>query len=1235
MQLIDFFVKNPVKIVVGVLLISLFGFVAATKMPMQLTPEVQTPTLTIETRWPGASPQEVEQEIVHEQEEQLKSVEGIVKMSSESMDSMGRITLEFLVGTSMDEALLKVNSRLQQVPEYPEDADEPVISTANTADRPIAWFILSTRRPSPEQFDAFIEQHPHLGEKLEPARNAHNVGLAMLRLRLLAQEHAEVAELLPPADLDVSKLRRFAEDEIESTFERVPGVSQSNVFGGREDELQVVVDPQKLAARGLTITDVRNVLRGQNEDTSAGDFWEGKRRWVVRTLGQFRSEEQVARQLLTVQNGAPVYVRDVGEVRYGFKKPDGLVRRFGESSIAVNCLRETGANVLDVMAGLREAVADIDEHVLKPRGLQLTQVYDETEYINSALGMVWDNIFVGGALTIIVLMAFLHLGVRTMIAAPLILAASLATVYVSGWFAIPLLLLLTVTGFWFARAAYVVVVSIPVSIIGTFLIMSMLGRSLNVISLAGLAFAVGMLVDNFIVVLENIERHYRELHEPPFIAAVKGAKEVWGAIVAASLTNVAVFLPVVFVQEEAGQLFQDIALSASAAVGLSMLVAVTLVPTAAARLFTEKDPGDMPDAYAHVHAASGNGRPASTPRGRTGWLARTSQFISEAVAWPLQALGSGFVRSVVATNAWIQKSTLLRLGVVGMLVGGAAVVSYWFWPAVEYLPTGNRNLVFGFVLPPPGYNLDQLTEMGQTIEAGLRPYWDVDPDSPEAKELDFPVIGDFFFVARGRMVFLGIRAHDPTRAGQLVPLIQRVGSQLPGTFTVAKQSSIFEQGLTAGRTIDIEIAGPDLRRMVAIGGQTIGKIGATLRPDNPTSVQARPVPSLDLSSPEIHIEPKLIQASEMGINSADLGYTANALVDGAYSGDYFLGSNKIDLSIIGIESFAKRTQDIEALPVATPSGQLVPLGALADVSISSGPEQINHRERVRAITIEVSPPPDMALESALNTISSEIVQPIRDSGQLAGGYRINLAGTADKLTRVRETFVGKWTGWNVESLYSVGTSQACLVVIITYLLMAALFESWLYPFVIILSVPLGAVGGVLGLNLLNWYLVALGQVPQQLDVLTMLGFVILVGTVVNNPILIVHQSLNHIRDDGMAPRAAILESVRTRIKPIFMSTITAVLGLIPLVLFPGAGSELYRGLGAVFLGGLLVSTIFTLVLVPTLFSLTMDVKEFIVRLLLGRHPQVGSLVPAPAAIPSPVAPAPRTHAEPREPVPTR
>jgi HAE1 family hydrophobic/amphiphilic exporter-1 len=256
-----------------------------------------------------------------------------------------------------------------------------------------------------------------------------------------------------------------------------------------------------------------------------------------------------------------------------------------------------------------------------------------------------------------------------------------------------------------------------------------------------------------------------------------------------------------------------------------------------------------------------------------------------------------------------------------------------------------------------------------------------------------------------------------------------------------------------------------------------------------------------------------------------------------------------------------------------------------------GPEQVNHRERVRAITIEVSPPAELPLEDAMEKLQTQIVQPLYASGQLDGGYRITLAGTADKLSTMRATFVGQWSGWNSDSLISVGTSQFVLVMLITYLLMAALFESWLYPFVIILSVPWGLVGGLIGLWMLNLIYF------QTLDVLTMLGFVILVGTVVNNPILIVHQALNHIREEHMSPREAVLESTRTRIRPIFMTTTTTVLGLLPLVLFPGAGSELYRGLGAVMLGGLVVSTAFTLIFVPTLFTLTMEAKIAVLRRL--------------------------------------
>jgi HAE1 family hydrophobic/amphiphilic exporter-1 len=526
------------------------------------------------------------------------------------------------------------------------------------------------------------------------------------------------------------------------------------------------------------------------------------------------------------------------------------------------------------------------------------------------------------------------------------------------------------------------------------------------------------------------------------------------------------------------------------------------------------------------------------------------------------------------------------------------------------LPNGNRNLVFGQLLPPAGYNIDRLMQLGAELERRTQPYWDVAEGDPATKRLDYPVIADYFFVARGKFVIFGLRAEDPLRAGQLVPLVNQIGNSIPGTRARAAQSSLFSRGLQGLRTIDVEITGPDVTKLIELGGRIMAQVGG------PQGVVensiAFPVPSLELSSPEIHVLPKWDQLADMGLNKQELDYAVSALVDGAYATDYYMGGDKIDLTVIGDDQFVQRTQDLRGLPIATPSGELIPLLAAADDKFAGGPEQINRRERQRAITIQVMPPDTTPLEDAIERIDSQIIEPLRQAGEIGGEYQIRMAGTADKL---RAT-------WNALRWNFV------LALLITYLLMAALFESWLYPLVVILSVPLGAVGGFAGLWLLNWYLLlqplfGLPVVQQSLDVLTMLGFVILVGTVVNNPILIVHQSLNHMRDDRMAPNAAILESVRSRIRPIFMTTTTTVLGLCPLVLFPGAGSELYRGLGAVVLGGLAVSTIFTLVLVPTLFSLMMDTKSALAR-------RFGFQAPSEAAGPSGEEPEPAPKRPPLE-----
>ena len=1041
MKLVDSSIKRPVSVAVGVLLVALFGFISLFRIPIQLIPDVDRPVITVGTFWPGASPEEIEQEIVQRQEEELKSLEGLVEMTSESADSRGSISLEFNVGVDPDATLLKVSNKLNQVSGYPADAEQPTISTGGgQASGAITWIILDKRADHPDP-------------------------------------------------IDVERYRDFTEEVIETALERVPGVSQSNVFGGFERELQVIVDPQALAARQLTVDQMAAAIQRENANISAGSFDEGKRRYIVRTVGQFKAPRDVEEVVIRATDGTRVRVGDIARVRLGYERSTATVRQKGSPVIAVNAQRETGANVLEVMAGIRQTIVALNEGPLAREGLRLTQVYDETVYIESAIDLVQNNIFVGGLLAIVVLFLFLR---------------SISSVTI-------------------------IATAIPISIVGTFLSMYLLGRNINVVSLAGMSFAVGMVVDNAIVALENIYRH-RQMGKARFEAAYDGAREVWGALLASTLTTVAIFLPIVFVKDEAGQLFRDIALAVSCSVALSLVVAITVIPAMANKII------------------GGGGRDGAPKAPNL-----------------LDRLGGG-VRTFFADSVYrISGSTALRLLVVFGLIGGSLVVAWQLVPKTEYLPTGNRNLVFSILLPPPGYNLDELIGVGQQLEDSIRPRWEAQPGSEEAAALDDLLIKNMFFVAFGRTAFMGATAQQDQRAKELIPVIQGPIFGVPGLFGFVIQPGLF-QGIGGGRTIDVVISGPQLERLVGLGGQIFGQTMGAL-----PGAQVRPIPSLDLGNPEVRIVPDRVRAAQLGLSARQIGLAVNALMDGVKIDDYQHQGEEIDLVLRGSKDWF-RTQDIGNLPLYTPGGRMVPLSAVAEVQLTSGPEQINRVERSRAITIQVSPPEEVPLETALEIIETQIVQPLIDQGQLAPPYNIRLAGTADDLKRTRQALQ-----WNF-----------ILALVITYLLMAALFESFLYPFVIMLSVPPATAGGILGLRAIN-----LAYGLQPLDVLTMLGFVILIGVVVNNAILIVHQTLNNLRADGAGNhQEAIRDAVAARVRPIFMSVITSVCGMMPLVLFPGAGSELYRGLGSVVIGGLIVSTLFTLLLVPTFLSLAMDLREW-------------------------------------------
>ena len=1077
MNVIQSAIRYPVTATVGVLFVVLFGVVSLLRLPIQLTPDVTKEEITVDTRWHGASSHEIEREIIDEQEEQLKGVQGLERMFSESSFGNGKIILRFPAGTDPDSSLLLVSNRLNQVKEYPDETDEPVLSSADTAGSAIGWFI----------FEA-LENNP----------------------------------------VPIDTMYNYAEDVIKARFERVPGVAASNVYGGREREMQVLVDPAKLAARSLTWLDLARALDQENRDFSGGDFDEGKRSYVVRTVGEYKSPADVEAVIIARRNGAPVYVRDVASVKLDYKDPTNIVRQSGRSCIAVNAIRQPGANVLDIMDGLREAVRELNEGRLNPRGFKIYQVYDETDYIYSSLSLVQQNLVVGSLLAIIVLYLFLRTGSTTL----------------------------------------VIGLAIPISIMGTFIALWLLERNLNVISLAGMTFAAGMLVDNSIVVLENIYRH-RETGKSLVQAAYDGTTEVWGAVLASTLTTIAVFIPIVFIEQQSGQLFRDIAIAISAGVGLSLLVSITVIPSLSARILTTRQKShdvptnqDVQDEWEEASVVSRNG----------GALRH-----------------SGLAGRLSAVVSMICRNGFLRLVTIVGLIGLSGVAAWMLVPQAEYLPTGNRNLVMGILLPPPGYNMDTFVKMGNTIESVLSPYWDAEPGSEEEAQLDGPSIRNFFYVALGRMVFMGARTNEDGRVKELIPLMRKATADLPGVISIITQRSLFQRGLGEGRNIDMEITGPDLNTLVGLGGKIFQQVKGVM-PD----AQVRPKPSLDLGTPELHVKLRRDRAADLQLTNQELGFTINALVDGAKASDFQYEGDEIDLTVRGEDRYATRTQDIQKIPIHTPGGRLTTVGAIANVELVPGPEQINHIERERAIVIQVIPPSKMPIETAMALLQDQIITPLKEGGSLGELYNIRLSGTADDLTKTYDALK-----WNL-----------LLALLITYLLIAALFESFLYPLVIITSVPLAAAGGLLGLALVNQFVA-----HQPMDVLTMLGFIILLGVVVNNAILVVHQALNFLDPrrreghDAMVssktwstddPIEAIAESVRTRFRPIMMSMLTTTFGLFPLVVASGAGSELYRGIGSIVLGGLVTSTIFTLILVPALFSFFMDVKKAGVNLMQSK-----------------------------------
>lgn len=1027
-----------VSVVVAMVL--LLGSVAALRVPVQMIPDLDTRLVMVETRWPGATPQDVEKDILIEQEEYLRGLRNLKRMISVASTGRAEIALEFPFGVDDNEILLAVNNALSQVPSYPENVDEPVIYPDSFSYNPFMSFRIATLPGNP-------------------------------------QGH------------DINMLLDFVDDNVRPAMERIEGVSLVELGGGAERQIRVRVDASRLAERKLSLADVRDAIRRRNVDTSAGDIDSGKRRYLVRTVGRFGDLADLRELILVRREDSITRLRDVAEVELAHAELRNLSYSDGQPNIRLSLVRQTGSNVIGIKKRALPEMERLNRDVLEPAGLRMTLSNDDVRYVQASVANVVKNIAIGAVLAALVMFLFLR-------------SASATLVGISG---------------------------MPICVVAGFIGLLLLGRTINVISLAGIAFAIGMTIDNTIVVLESIEQERRK-GKSRLEAARDGVARVWSAVLAGTMTTVLVFLPILFVKEEAGQLFSDIGIAISSSILVSMLVAIAVVPVAYANL---PQRGALPG-------------PSPAPRGLLG-----------PVSWLLE---TAFRRGAV---------------LVATLAATWAAFAY-LTPPAEYLPEGEEAKAFSTMIAPPGYSLREMERIALEIQDELLPAMEDDPAGFDSGSSEIPALSRLTLIVRPESVWVIAVTKDPRHIDPYIEIIDERFRRYPGMRAFSARGSIISSNDGGTRAVALDVSGQDLPEIYRAAQEIFDRSEALFEDAQINSVPS----SLILGQPLLEIRPKWERLVELGFDSGDFGFAAAALSDGAYIDEFYIGDDKVDIFLYSRAQDRQRLEDLAGLPVYAPVGAVIPLGSLASIAETVDTAEIRRVDGKRTVTLYVIPPRSVPLETAVKRVREEILLPMQEGGALPAGIAVDLTGASDQLDSTRRSLARNM--W--------------IAVVLCYLQLVVIYRHWGHPFLILLTVPIGIGGGIVGLSLLNYLgarlpLLGLAPVRQSFDMITMLGFLILLGTAVNNPILIVDRAMQGFREEGLSALESVREAVASRMRPILMTTCTTLMGLAPLVFLPGAGTELYRGLGAIVLFGLAFAALVTLTFLPALLVSVLRVQE--------------------------------------------
>jgi len=899
------------------------------------------------------------------------------------------------------------------------------------------------------------------------------------------------------------RLRRYAEEELKKRLEPTAGVAAVKVAGGLEDEVEVAIDQDAIAQHKLSIATVTDRLKQENVNISGGRIEEGSQRYLVRTVNQFTDLEQMRELLIANQNGVPIRLRDIATVSQGYKDREAIIRLGGQEAVELAIYKEGDANTVNVATAVKKALVELNKEL--PYGTQLTTIQDQSIFIQSALHDVYVEALLGGVFAILIIFFFLH----------------------DGW------------------STFVIGLSLPVSIVTTFFFMGQLGLNLNVMSLAGLALATGLVVDDSIVVLESIAKA-RERGLGVLDAAITGAREVSMAVFASTLTNVSVFFPLVFVQGVAGQLFKDQALTVSIALLISLAVSLTLIPM----LSSLKARAPMALDHDERQFGKSSWKSLGVPHATFGvsWIATV---IGRAVMWVLTHVLTPVGRLVLKPYDWAaaryQRVLPYALRHPVPVLGGAAAA---FVVAVLIAGTLGTDLI-------PQFAQDRF-ELTAKLPAGTQlRETDALVKAIEAKHGADKDVQSLYGVSG-----TGTRLDaNPTESGENVATIDVIMGEGMTKASEARETEAMRRTMRNHPDVQTKFGRPEIFSFSApleieLRGQDldqVSKAGRKLKKMMEGSAHFADIKStVEEGFPEVQIRFDQDKAASLGLTTRQIADQVVSKVRGDVATRYSFRDRKIDVLVRSQESERNSVEAIRKIIVNPQSDHPVTLDAVADVVATVGPSEIHRVDQVRVAVVSANLR-DIDLGSAIKEVRGMVAK-----DPFSADVRMRVGGQGEELDS------------SIKSLLFA----FALAIFLVYLVMASQFESLLHPFVILFTIPLAIVGAVFAL----W----LDRSP--ISVVVFIGMILLVGIVVKNAILLIDK-VNQLREQGVTKFDAICQGASSRLRPIVMTTLTALFGFAPLAFFGGDGSEVRAPMAITVIGGLLVSTVLTLVVIPVMYDL--------------------------------------------------